>query len=81
MPIEVQSEICVFDQDVFTPLNRHVLRLAFDVHNDFGRFLDEELCKRELAAGCIDAGIVPVEHEVRIQVKHGDFRKDYQMDM
>ena len=81
MPIELQSEICVFDQEEFTTLNRRVLRLAFDVHNEFGRFLDEEMCKRELAARCIEAGISPVEREVRIQVKHDNFRKDYLMDM
>ena len=62
-------------------MNRRVLRMAFDVHNEFGRFMDEELCKRELAARCVDSGIAPVEREVRILVKHDDFRKDYLMDM
>ncbi len=81
MPIEVQCEIRVFDQEEFHALSRRVLRLAFDVHNDFGRFLDEELCKRELAERCMDAGINPVQREVRVRLTHGDFRKDYFMDL
>lgn len=81
MPIEIQSEICIFDQGQYTSMNRQILRLAFDIHNDFGRFLDEELYKREFAARCTDAGIAPVEREVRIQVMHDDFCKDYFMDV
>ena len=46
MPIQIQSEICVFDQVEYAAINRRVLRLAFDIHNEFGRLLDEELCKR-----------------------------------
>jgi GxxExxY protein len=81
MPIEIQSDIRVFEQEEFHSLTRRVLRLAFDVHNDFGRFLDEELCKRELATRCIDAGIIPVQWEVRIRLVHKDFWKDYFMDL
>ena len=81
MPIQVQSEICIFDQAEYTAVNRQVLRLAFDIHNEFGKLLNEELYKRELAARCVDAGHSPVEREVRIQAMHGDFRKDYVMDM
>jgi len=53
MPIEIENEIRIFDQEEFHTLSRRVLRLAFDVHNDFGRFLDEELCKCELAIRCL----------------------------
>jgi GxxExxY protein len=81
MPIEVQCKILLFDQEEFHSLSRLVLRLAFDVHNDFGRFLDEELCKRELADRCIQAGIRPVQREVRVRLTHEDFRKDYLMDI
>lgn len=81
MPIEIQSDIRVFEQEEFHSLTRRVLRLAFDVHNDFGRFLDEELCKRELVDRCLNEGITPVKMEVRIRLAHEDFWKDYFMDL
>jgi GxxExxY protein len=81
MPIQVQTPIKVFDQEEYHALNRRVLRVVFDVQNDFGRFLDEELAKREIAARCAEIGIAPVEREVRIQVTHERFVKDYAMDL
>ena len=81
MPIQVQSEIRVFDQEQYHALNRRILRVVFHVHNDFGRFLDEELFKREIAARCVEMGIEPVEREVRIRVTHERFFKDYSMDL
>jgi GxxExxY protein len=81
MPIEIQSGIRIYGQEEFHSLTRRVLRLAFDVHNEFGRLLDEELCKRELANRCLDAGIAPVQMEVRIRLVHDDYWKDYFMDL
>ncbi len=81
MPIHVQSQIRVFDQVEYHMLNHRVLRIVFDVHNEFGRVLDEELFKREIAARCLAAGIAPAEREVRIRVTHDGFVKDYAMDI
>ena len=81
MPIQVQTEIKVFNQEEYHALNRRLLGVAFSVQNDFGRFLDEALAKRELAARCADIGILPVEREVRIRVTHERFVKDYFMDL
>ena len=39
MPIQVQIKIEVFDQETYHALNHRVLRVVFDVQNDFGRFL------------------------------------------
>jgi GxxExxY protein len=81
MPIEVQTEIRVFDQEEFHALDRRIMGVVFTVHNEFGRFLDEELFKREIAARCVEQGITPAEREVQIRVTHGDFAKDYFMDL
>lgn len=81
MPIQVQTPIKVFDQEEYHALNRSILRVVFDVQNDFGRFLDEDLAKREIAARCAEIGITPVEREVRIRVTHERFVKDYFMDL
>ncbi len=55
--------------------------VVFEVHNESGRLLDEELFKREIAARCAAIGVQPVEREVRIRVTHQDFVKDYFMDL
>ena len=81
MPIEVQTKIRVFDQEEYHALNRRILGVIFDVQNDFGRFLDEELAKREIASRCAEIGIAPIEREVRIRLTHGRFVKDYFMDL
>ena len=81
MPIQVQAEIRLFSQDEYYALNHRVLRIVFDVQNEFGRLLAEELAKREIAARCIELGIVPAEREVRIRVTHERFTKDYYMDL
>lgn len=81
MPIDVATEIRVFEQEEFHALDRNLMRIVFDVHNEFGRFLDEELYKREIAARWIDAAPGIAEREARITVTHESFRKDYLMDL
>src|SRR5690242_20503168 len=81
MPINVATEIQVFDQEHFHSLDKQLMRIVFDVHNQFGRFLDEALYKSEIAARWIAAGLGTAEREVRISVTHDSFRKDYSMDL
>jgi GxxExxY protein len=81
MPIEVASWIDVFDQEKFHALDRQVMKIVFDVHNELGGLLDEKLYKCEVAARCAAVGLEPVEREVRIRVSYEDFVKDYAMDM
>ena len=81
MPIEVKTEIRVFDQEQFHALDRRVMGVVFDVHNEFGRFLDEDLYKAEIAARCVELGIHAVEREVLIRVTYESFTKDYRMDL
>jgi hypothetical protein len=70
MPIEVSTQIRAFNQEEFHALDRQIMRVAFEVHNEFGRLLDEGLYKREIATRCLARGIRPVEREVRIRVTH-----------
>src|SRR5437899_1786419 len=81
MPIDVATRIEPCDQETFHASERRVMRIAFDVHNEFGRLLDEELYKSEIAARCASEGIQPVEREVKIRVSHRGFTKDYFMDL
>jgi GxxExxY protein len=81
MPVEVATKIEVFDQERFHALDRRVMRIVFDVHNDLGGLLDEKLYKCEIAARCGESGVDPVQREVRMRVTHEDFVKDYGMDL
>ena len=81
MSIEVSVPIEVFDQEQFHALDRKVMRIVFDVHNEFGRLLDEDLYKHQVAARCTAIGLEPTEREVRIRIRHGSFFKDYWMDL
>jgi len=81
MPIVPSVEIRIFTQEEFHDVDRRVMGVVFDAHNDFGRFLDEVLYKREIAATCAERGILPAEKEVPIRVTHGSFCKDYFMDL
>jgi hypothetical protein len=81
MPIETNTKLEIFDQERFQELDRKLMAMIFDVHNQFGRFFDETLYKAEIAARWMDSGLGTAEREVRITASHGTFRKDYLMDL
>ena len=80
MPIEVRSEVRILSQQEFHALNHRVLGIIFEIHNEFGRFLDERLFKTEIAARCEQMGI-SARPDVRIRVVHETFHKDYLVDL
>ncbi len=73
MPIEVATPIQPCDQETFHALDRRVMRVVFDIHNEFGRLLDEDLYKCEIEARCSAIGILPTEREIQIRVTHQSF--------
>ena len=81
MPIEVATEICVFDQEQFHALDRRVMPIIFQVRNEFGRLLNERLFKVEIANRCAENHVLPVQREVCIRVTHDGFAKCYSMDI
>ncbi len=72
MPMVVSTEILVFSQPEFHTLSAKLLRIIFDVHNEFGRFLDESLYKNEIAARWVESGYGIAEREVQITVTEFD---------
>ena len=42
MPIEVDSEIRLFSEEEFHALAHRIRGVVFDVHNDFGRLMEED---------------------------------------
>lgn len=81
MPIEVSTGIQACNQEEFHALDRRIMGVVFEVHNEFGRLLDEELYKCEIGARCAAIGLEPAEREVWIRVSHQGFVKDYLMDL
>ena len=80
MPIRTTVPVEVFDQERFHQVDHRVTGLAFDIHNEFGRYLQEPLYQRELARRCRAAGL-EAELEFHISVALDGFRKDYYADL
>src|ERR1051326_6259215 len=80
MPITTAIPITVFDQESFHAVDRQVTGIAFDIHNELGRYLDEKLYQRELTRRCRSVGLA-AEPEMQIKVSFGVFTKDYFVDL
>lgn len=80
MPIQLDYPIRAYDQEAFHAIDRKVMGIVFDVHNEFGPFLDELLYKREIATRCLEANL-PVTREFGIHVSHGSFKASYFVDL
>lgn len=81
MTIKVDSEIRVFSEDEFHVLAEKIIGITFDVHNDFGRLMNEDVYKNAIRGRCEASGIIPARREVEVEVCHQDFRKKYYMDL
>lgn len=82
MPIWTSSPIKVIDQETFHRIDHQVTGLAFDIHNEFGRYLDEKLYQAELARRCRRAGLdVLHDPELEMTVSLDGFIKKYFADV
>jgi len=72
MPINYSVPICNIGQDPFHLLDKQFMRHAFDIHNEFGRFFDEQLYQNELIRRLKCTGS-SVSREVTISVVYKDF--------
>ena len=64
MPIDVGCTIRACNQEEFHALDHRIMGVIFELHNEFGRLLDEELYKREIRARCLDIGLKPIMIEL-----------------
>jgi GxxExxY protein len=76
MPIVVHAELRRPTQDEFATIAYDVMHHLFAIHNEFGRFLREEIYKQELAVRRHG-----VQLEVVIDVSFDRFSKRYAMDV
>jgi len=77
MPIHVHADIRYQNQDDFAQIAYAVMNHVFAVHNEMGRFFDEDIY-RDAVAARIGAD---AQTEVRIDVQFEDFRKKYYIDL
>lgn len=76
MPITVDAELRTLSQETFGSIAFDVMRHAFDIHAQLGRFFDERIYQAELAHRCGNARI-----EVPIAVSFDGFKKMYFVDV
>jgi GxxExxY protein len=76
MPIHVDAELRRMPRPESSRVTYEVMNVVFEVHNDLGRFFDEDIYRDEIARR--RQGI---RTEVLIEVTFRDFRKPYFMDL
>lgn len=80
MPIVPQQHILKISQADSHELDYQMMRMAFNDHNELGRFYDEAIYKNELELQCHGAGIGAIK-EFEIKLIHGDFQKPLFIDL
>ena len=73
MPIVVNSEILVFTKNQFHTLDERVIGIVFEIYNNFGRLMNEDIYKQIIRRRYEAAGIDPIRREVEITVSYQDF--------
>jgi GxxExxY protein len=81
MPIKPSLLLRPINQEEFGSLDYHVMRHAFDSHNELGRLCDEQIYQNDLAARLESARLGPIRTEVPVEVTHGSFTKTYYLDL
>jgi GxxExxY protein len=76
MPVVRQIQTTRPSQDEFGAIAYEVMAHVHDIHNEFGRFFDERVYKRELADR-----MTGLELELPVTVSHGSFSKTYLLDV
>ncbi|MCU0858487.1 MAG: GxxExxY protein [Pontiellaceae bacterium] len=80
MPITINHPIKMLSEQDFHALDYQVMKLAFETHNELGRFYNEEIYKHELIERCQKSGLETAK-EVKINLTHGSFKKNLFIDL
>jgi len=80
MPVKCDVKLSKVGQDQFHAVDKVVMRHAFDIHNEFGRFLDESIYQNELWQRCLESGF-EARREVEIEVSYNGFKKSFFIDL
>ncbi len=77
MPVKVCADIRHLEQREFGEIAYRVMDRVFAIHNEMGRFLDENTYRDAVSISVGD----DAQAEVRVEVAFEDFRRDYFMDL
>jgi len=81
MPIECTEKIRAATREEFYQIDQRLLGVAYDVQNQFGRFLNERLYQNEISERCTDLFGLELVQEMEIRVSFRDFVKEYFVDL
>ena len=76
MPVHVDADVRRLDQREFGRIAYDVMEHVFAVHNEMGRFLDEEIYRNAVAGR-----VARSQTEVLVEVRFEDYRKQYYIDL
>lgn len=80
MPIYCSASLSPVDQEAFHALDKKVMKHAFAIHNELGRFFAEDIYQAELARRCVLEGLC-AQREVMVCIEYSTFRKEYYLDL
>ena len=80
MPIECKNDITFKDQEQFHAIDKVIMKLVFEIHNELGRFCDEKIYKKTLKDNAATYGFNALT-EMQINVSHKEFEKFYYLDL
>lgn len=80
MPIILPHPITPLSEQAFHKLDYSVMALAFEMHNELGRFYNEQIYKNKLMQECREKGFA-TECEVEIKLTHHDYSKSLFIDL
>lgn len=76
MPVHVHADIRRLNQEAFGQIAYEVMDHVFAVHNEMGRFFDEQIYRDAVADRVMQS-----QTEVMVEVQFEDFRRDYYIDL
>ena len=79
MPINCRFDTEIMSRDQFHEIDHIVMRHAFDIQNELGRFCHESIYQTELIRRCTASGVATIS-EGEITVSLDSFRKSYYVD-
>ena len=80
MPIYCKNEIISISQSDFHEIDYRIMRIAFDIHNEFGRLWNERIYTQEMVHRCQKDGF-NAQMQIPIIVEHNDFQKRCYIDL
>ncbi len=80
MPILLPHFVEALSEHAFHKLDYSVMALAFEIHNELGRFYNEQIYSNKLKQRCLDNSF-EAEREVEIKLIHKNYSKSLFIDL